>query len=247
MKFLHLILFFLISVALASAQDVRTDIKFGDRPKSSIFDPEGFLSVKQQQSIAEPLRKILSEENIDIIVVILPEISDKPPEDVARGFAERWSEKKLNSVVLHVPEDPDSPWIFPGEVMSTLIKPEILDRDISQAQKRAAAEPEDFGKVRAASIEAADLLRYWTGGAMLVLEQRSNANFKAYLAREQKRNLFKLAGLFAAGAIIPVTALLVWLFRAARKNKPLEFPKTRKIARLGAPYSGGNHASSKEI
>ena len=246
-KLRKLLFFLTLLIVPALAEDSRNDIKFAERPRNSVFDPAGILSVKQQQQISQPLQKILKEENIDVLVAVLPELGESPPEHLARGFAERWTEKKLNAVILYVPQVEGAPWIFVSEAMTEAIKPEVLERDVSAAEKRAAAEPEDFGKIRAASIEAADLLRYWTGGAMLRIEKQAAVNYGAYLARENRKRLLKLAAILGAAAIIPLVAGFILILKKIRMSKPLEFPSTRRLARLGAPYSGGNHATSKGI
>lgn len=239
----------LIAVAFQSvrADQTQSGFRFGERPKNSIFDPAGVLTIQEQADVAEPLKKILATEGIDVIVVILPEIGDAPPEHVAQGFAEKWATTTVNSVVLHVPGREDSPWIFPGKVMVAMVKPEVVKESITVAERRAASEPTDFGKVRAASIEASDTMRYWMGGATLRSEAIISERVKKQLAYEGRQRLLKLAAVLGTAAMIPLVLGIVFLVLRIRNSGSRTFPSTRIIARLGAPHSGGNSAVSKAI
>lgn len=146
MKTLIPILLLSVSLLLAETEQTQSGFRFGERPKNSVFDPAGILTIKQQADLAEPLTKVRANEGIDVMVVILPDIGDAPPDHVAKGFAEKWASTNVNAVVLHVPGQADSPWIFPGHVMGSLLKPETLGASITAAEKRAAAEPTDYGK-----------------------------------------------------------------------------------------------------
>lgn len=244
MKILYFLICIFAFVVRANSQNSRADFQYGPRPKSSVFDPKDTLTKEQITQISEPLARIRQVENIDVIVVILPDIGDAPPELIARTLADNWSLSKINAVVLHVPGREGSPWIVPGEAMTRLIRPEAMQAAISSAQIRAAAEPTDGGKVRAASMEAADALRYWAGGAVLVSEQILNDRLDRQLAFEKRQRLLKLAALMGAAASIPLIVGLVFLFLKLKNTGSRHFPETRKIPRLGAPYAGGNHAVS---
>ena len=235
---------FLVAATIAVAQ---SQPKFGQRPANSVFDPTGVLNPKQQAEIGGPLQEILENENIDVLVVILPEIGDAPPEHVAGGYAEKWGASKITSVVLHVPGNADSPWIFPGSLLSGAIKRESIQETLDAAEKRAAAEPDDFGKVRAASVEAADAVRYWMGGAVLNTEARINERLRLQLAFEKRDRLLKLSAVLGLAAAVPLVLGVVFLFLRMRRSGPKTFPPVRKIPRLGAPYSGGNNAATPPL
>ena len=246
MKRLAAILSILLCISVQGVQ-AQSSFKYGDRPKNSIFDPTGVLTLTEQDRISEPLLTILKNEGIDIIIVILPEIGDAPPEYVVKGYAAKWATTTVNSVVLHVPGKEGSPWIFPGMFMTGVIKPEAVRETIVAAEKRAAAEPTDFGKVRAASIEAADAIRYWMGGALLRTEDTINRRLEWQLARERRERLLKLSAALAAAALIPLVFGAVFLTIRIRGRGARRFPQLQKIARLGAPYAGGNSNCSKPI
>jgi hypothetical protein len=240
-------LFFIFLCVAALGDQTQAGFKYGERAGNSIFDPTGVLTQKEQERISEPLKEILKNEGIDIIVVILAEIGDAPPEHVAKGFAEKWATTTVNSVVLHVPGKEGSPWIFLGEVMMESIKPESIRETISEAEKRAAAEPTDFGKVRAASIEASDAIRYWLGGALLRTEDMIQKRLEMQLARERREGLLKISAVLGAAALIPLAFGAVFITMSVRRRSARHFPPLRKIARLGAPYAGGNSNCSKPI
>lgn len=231
----------------AYGQQTQTNFRFGERPESSIFDPTGVLTLDEQKRISQPLQEILKSEGLDIIIVILPDIGDAPPHHVAKGFAEKWAKTHVNSVVLHVPGQDGSPWIFPGNVMTRAIKPEHVRATMDAAEDRAAAEPTDFGKVRAASIEAADAMRYWLGGALLRTEDLINARLEWQLARERRERMLKLSAMLGAAALIPLAFGTAFFVIRIRARTPKRFPPLRKLARLGAPYAGGNSNCSKPL
>jgi hypothetical protein len=246
MKVPSTLLSILLCIAV-HAEQVKPEIKYGERPKNSIFDPTGVLTPQEQERISAPLQDILKNEAIDVLVVILPEIGNAPPEHVVKGFAEIWAKTSVNSVVLHVPGREGSPWIFPGDLMSRVVKPDAARQAIDQAEKRAAAEPTDFGKVRAASIEASDILRYWTGGALMRSERIMGERQKLRLAYEERQRLIKLLLALGAASLIPVFAGAFLVIARIRNSRPRNFPEIKVVNRLGAPYSGGNSAFTKHI
>lgn len=246
MKTLVTIAFVLLCIA-ANGDQTQSNLKYGERPGNSIFDPTGVLTLKEQERISAPLKTILRNEGIDIIIVILPDIGDAPPDHVAKGFAGKWATTSVNSVVLHVPGKDGTPWIFPGSLMTGAIKPDVVRETMLAAERRAAAEPTDFGKVRAASIEAADAIRYWLGGALLRTEERINKRLEWQLARERRERLLKLSAVLGFAALIPLAFGGVFLVIRLRARSAKRFPPLRKLARLGAPYAGGNSNCSKPI
>ena len=231
---------------LLSAKDdqSQTGFRFGERPKNGVFDPAGILTIKEQADLAEPLGKVRKQEGIDVLVVILPEIGEAPPQHVAEGFSVKWAEGNVNAVVLHVPGKEGSPWIFPGRFMVEAIKRETLDESILSAQKRAAAEPTDFGKVRAAATEASDALRYWMGGLRIRSEEIISEQLEQRLAHENRRRLLKLAALLGAASVIPLSVGVALIVLNVRNSRPRHFPVVRVVSRLGAPHAGGNNAVS---
>ena len=228
-----------------SAQGVGKDFKFGERPPDAVFDPADVLLPKQRQEIAAPLAKVLENEGIDVLVIILPEIGDAPAKHVAKGFQEKWSDQLINVVVLHVPGNPESPWIFPGEVIARVVKSDKLRESLDAAQSRARAEPDDYSKIRAGSVEAADLMRYWTGGAVIRSEAIINDKLTRQLAFEKRQRLLKLSAMLGLAGAIPIIAVLLLFLTKLKKRGPRNFPPVRKFSRLGAPYAGGNNAISR--
>jgi len=246
MKTLAALISLLFCVA-AKAEQTQAIFKYGERLNNTVFDPTGVLTSKEQKLISEPLVTILKNEGIDIIVVILQDIGDAPPEHVAKRIAEQWATTTINSVVLHVPGKEGSPWIFPGTVMTSGLDPDEVKRTIVAAEKRAAAEPTEFGKVRAASIEAADAIRYWMGGAMIQTENLINRRLEWQFSVERRKRMLQLYAAIGAAAAIPILAGLLYLIIRIRSSGERKFPPIRKLTRLGAPYSGGNSACSKPI
>ncbi|MFM2197869.1 MAG: hypothetical protein RLZZ505_1301 [Verrucomicrobiota bacterium] len=245
MKTLAFLLLLSASLLSADTDQTQSGFRYGERPKNSVFDPAGILTPKEQAALAEPLAKVRESEGIDVMVVILPEIQEVQPEHVAAGFAQKWAMTKVNAVVLHVPGKDGTPWIFPGDVMNSILKPGTLRVSMAAAEKRAAAEPTDFGKVRAASTEASDAIRYWMGVSVIRSEQMIDKRLEAQLAHERRQRLLKLAAVLGAAALIPLAATVFLIVARVRNARPRFFPHTRVVPRLGAPYSGGNNAVNK--
>lgn len=245
MKTLASLMLLSASLLFAETEQAQSGFRFGERPKNSVFDPAGIFTPKEQEELAEPLAKVRISEGIDVMVVILPEIQDVQPEHVAAGFAQKWASTKVNAVVLHVPGKEGSPWIFPGDVMSAILKPETLRESMAAAEKRAAAEPTNFGKVRAASTEASDAIRYWMGVSVIRSEEMIDQRLAEQLAYESRQRLLKLAAVLAAAALIPLVTVAYFIMVRIRNSRPKLFPQTRISPRLGAPYSGGNNALNK--
>lgn len=228
-----------------NAQDIEKEFKYGSRPHDGVFDPTDSLLPKQRKEISEPLSRLLEKEGIDILVVILPEIGDAHARHVATGFREEWASKSLNAIVLHVIGHTESPWIFPGDAIDRVVKPERLDQSIKAAESRARSEPTDFAKIRAASVEATDIMRYWIGGALISSEALISERLSRELAFEKRERLIKLAAMMGLAGAIPLVVGVVFFLTKLKKKGSLSFPMVRKIPRLGAPYAGGSKAMSR--
>lgn len=47
------------------------DFEYGLCPPSSVFDPDSFLESQTLKEISEPLARILKNEGIDVVVVVI--------------------------------------------------------------------------------------------------------------------------------------------------------------------------------
>lgn len=228
--------------ALCPAAEKMEDFEYGKRPPLSVFDPKGFLDPLVLKQISEPLAKVFKDEHIDIIVVILDDLGGAPPEHVARRFAAAWCDSPIHAVVLHVPGRDDSPWIVPaGKVVDTL-KPEVLEEKINEAKRDASREPDEKSKVRVASTEAADMLRYWMYNAVnrSVYLQSAVAEIRA--EHEKKAKQWRVAMLTGIASVIPLLLGVSMLVVMLRKPGAKRFPSANPPRRLGAPHAGGNLA-----
>jgi hypothetical protein len=213
----------------------------GERPPNAVFDPLGLLNAEALRRIAEPLLRLLVEDEIDVIVVVLDDLGGAPPEFVAKRFSQAWCSGPAHAIVLHVPSHPDSPWIVPGGTAVEQIQRSVLNERLAQARRNAMREPTDADKVRTATVEAADMLRFWTSGTM-VHDEMVTAVRKAAMEkflqehRVRKIRVYVLAGI-AILLVICLLVLLLWW----RKPKHRTFPDFHPPRRLGAPHGGGNH------
>jgi hypothetical protein len=217
------------------------EFEHGERPPNGVFDPLGLLDAAALQRIAEPLQRLLLEDEIDVVVVVLDDLEGAPPEFVAQRFSRAWCSAAAHAIVLHVPTHPDSPWIVPGGDKVTQIQRSVLNERLAQATRNAMREPSDADKVRAATVEAADMLRFWSSGTLVhdqLVSTVRKAAMEKYMRehRTRKIRVYVLAG----AAILLVICLLVLLLWW-RKPKHRTFPDFHPPRRLGAPHGGGNH------
>ena len=67
----------------------RKVFEYGPRPPLSVFDPNGFLDPAQVKAVSDPLAAFYQKEGIDVIVVVVPDLGNAPPEHVAPGDGSR--------------------------------------------------------------------------------------------------------------------------------------------------------------
>jgi hypothetical protein len=232
----------LLIVPLFAAE--KPPFEHGPRPQLSVFDPYQILDPAQVKEISNPLVRNLKVEGVDVIVVVLKDTGNAPPEHIAKQFADAWCDSDIHCIVLHVPGRMDSPWIVPaGRLIDHLNTDKVLG-DVADRERRARAETDDLHKVEAAAEEAADMLRIWMGNAIIRSEtiQREAARIRrAQDAFASKRQIALFAGIASLVAMLGGVALMIRLFRA---RGPGYFPNNGWQPRLGAPHAGGNNAVS---
>jgi hypothetical protein len=216
--------------------------EYGPRPPLSVFDPAGILMPEWVKGISDRLAAIYQKEGVDVIVVVLADVGKAPPEHVARSFAKAWCKSPIHCVVLHVPGREDSPWIVPDGKLVDRLNPEQVSLAVENAQRRAASEPKDIDKVKAAATEAADMLRFWTASAINRSEmyELETAKIRAELEAESRE--WKTGVIIGATAAILLVAGLALSFVNYRQRGPRYFPLPALTRRLGAPHAGGNQA-----
>lgn len=241
-RFIALLLLALLPAAADPATDAPA-FEHGNRPASGIFDPSGFLTPEVSGQIARPLAGYRANESIDVVVVILETIGDAPPEHVARQFADAWCDGLLNCLVLHVPRHPDGPWIVPGgRIVRDTLDPKNVAISVAAAERRASLEPTEAGKVRAAAIEAADLLRIWMGFSLMRSDFIREQQIKYREVMEKRDRWRKLLVPALLTSLVAVSLLAYFLIGAKTRLRSRKFPQPVINRRLGAPHAGGNDA-----
>lgn len=220
----------------------RKTFEYGPRPPLSVFDPTGFLEPSKLKEIADPLAEFFQKEGIDVIVVVLADLGNAPPEHVARSFASAWCASPLHCIVLHVPGREDGPWIIPDGRLVGHLNPDQVQQAVSDGRRRAAAEPKEPDKVRAAANEAADMLRYWMANAINRSDMIQAESTRMRLELENQSRRWKMAAMLTVASVIAGIAGISMLIVFLRSRGPRYFPKSRSSPRLGAPHAGGNHA-----
>lgn len=227
---------------LASSAAAQTDFEYGSRPPQSVFDPNNQLDPAVVAEITEPLEGILRNEDVDIMVVVLPSLDNAPPEHVAGRFAAAWSKSPIHAVVLHVPGRKDSPWIVPSGRLLATARPEMVRQKLADCARNVAREPDENSRVRAATTEAADMLRYLMHNAINRREFLETERTRIRLDLETKALRKRILLLGSVVSVFVVLFALAWLLLHYRRPGPRQFPETRPPRRLGAPHCGGNHA-----
>jgi TPM domain len=234
-----------VALALSSIADAATDFEYGPRPPQSVFDPGGVLTPAELKAVSDPLAKIYQKEGVDVLVVVMPDVGNAPPEHVAGRFADAWSTSALRCVVLHVPGHEESPWIFPSGRLVSYLNPAEVEKSVVDARRRAMSEPKDADRVRAASSEAADMLRYWLAGTINHSEMIQTESTRMRLEQEKKSRQWRIGAMAAAASVIPIIVGISLFFSFLRRRGPGYFPNHAWQLRLGAPHAGGNHAVTR--
>lgn len=236
------LLAWLLCLTCAPAADKALAFEHGVRPPNGVFDPLGLLDLPTLRQIEEPLPGLLHEESIEVIVVVLDNLDGAPPEFVAKRFADAWCTAPVHAVVLHVPGNEDSPWIYPHGKFLELMQSKAVSERVAQAKRNASREPTEADKVRAATVEAADMLRFWSGGTEMfdtMVSETRKVQMSEAMAEGSVRDIRLYV--YVAGGILLVIALLM-LLTLRRKPKRRTFPEFQPPTRMGAPFAGGNHA-----
>jgi len=227
------------------AQPSRTDFEYGPRPAHSVFDPSGVLAPELVKKISDPLAELYQTQGIDIFVVILRDLKGAPPQHVARSFANAWCRSAIQCIVLHVPGQPDSPWIVPSGKITRVISPTGISLAVAGIQKRAALEKDQAEIVQIAANETTHMLRDWVNNVINVSEASRSQRVKAEAAQKAHSQLLKF-GLFLGVCLsILLGGIIFSILKKIQKRRPCFFPTRDYPRRLGAPHAGGNHAVVK--
>lgn len=235
------IIFTVLLVSRTLAKNTQP-FEYGPRPTLAVFDPTGALESSTLKEISEPLRVVYEKEGIDVIIIVLNDVGESPPEHVAGRFADAWCKLPIHCVVLHVPGRKDSPWIIPGGKLIEHLKLEEIKKSVADATRRISSESSEADKVKASAIEAADMLRFWMGNAInqsAMMQKQSEISRQEHDQKKRERNL---AMIIAAACAVPLTLGIVIFMMFLHNRKPRIFPDCAITPRLGAPHAGGNYA-----
>jgi hypothetical protein len=178
----------------------------GPRPSVAVFDPHGILNADERLEISTSLGKILKDERVEVIAVVLENSDLSDPEVLATGMAEKWCESFAHAVVLHVPGREGTPWIAAGGELIRSIDPNEVRDELAAARRDASREADDISKIRTAANAAADMLRYWKGREVNRRAVIENERTLIRLELETKSRRQQIVMLTAAAAAVPLIA-----------------------------------------
>jgi hypothetical protein len=213
-------------------------MEIGERPRNHVFDPASLVP-GTDQVVGPALASIRKNEHIDIILVIFPNLGAASPEQVARTCASSWCDPRANCIVLHVPGHPESPWLFPGGRVQQGTPAAISDPAIAAARRRAAREASSARVTIAAAMEAADLMRIWTGSTTHLEEIELTNRVHGQLARELAERRQKILLIAVTGVCLPILLGIGAALLTRSRRKSRRFPPIQWHRRLGAPHAGG--------
>jgi hypothetical protein len=191
----------------------------GPRPSGAVFDPHGVLKVADRNEISAPLERILKDDGVEVIAVVLNHADVSDPEAHAKSLAVSWCESRLHAVVLHIPGCEGTPWIAAGGDLIESINPDELRDELAAVRRDASREPDDVSIMRTAANATADMLRYWKGredARQAVIDYERTV---IGLELETRAHHQQVLILTAAAAVIPIIIGAVLVFRLSAKNR----------------------------
>lgn len=236
-----LIVLSVMLVVLPSAH-ATADFEYGPRPPLAVFDPQETLKLDVRKQLSARLSDYRKKEGIDVIVVVLKDIGEAPPEHVASSFAQAWCTSPLHCIVLHVPGRKDSPWVVPAGRVIQDLPPQEVAKAADDARRHAMLEPKEQDKVRTAADEAATMLSYWMAHAINHSENIQTQGTRWREDQQKKSRQWKIIAMISGASVVLLGAVLSLVSVLKRKRGPNRFPNQFTQPRLGAPHAGGNHA-----
>jgi hypothetical protein len=241
----HLLFTFILTYIFATSGggqilEKKTEFEWGPRPPTAVFDPDGLIDATFAAEISMGLAEVLKNEVIDIIVVVLKDIDNAPPEYIAKMFATAWARSPFNCVVLYVPGRTDNPWLFAAKKVTEFHDLKDVEIILSDVRQRILEKSGETERLKTATQEAVELMRYWINTVVItsntLRQQQETINY--YKKRREERIWYLI--LFSVAFFIPSIAAVWLLVRQLKRLRPAYFPQYKTQTRLGAPYSGGN-------
>lgn len=241
MKSLAILL--LLGIGWQSAAGEEAVVRVAERPQGQVADSSGWLPAEEAEALDQRLRRLRSEDQIDMMVVVLPSPPQVRPGVFAGQMLSYWGEGDAQTLILHVVGDPDAPWMVVDGRTVRLAGDLVTREAMLDARKVVAAAGNDRERLRAAIDEMEDLLHFLSYRGRYQ-EERLRAVQASHQLDEMERQLntrVLITGSAAAAGVLLV-ALGMGAYYWTRYRAPLWFPATSWRLRFGAPYCGGNDA-----
>jgi hypothetical protein len=192
------------------------------------------------------LSNLKKQENVDLKLVVLPSLMDIPADHVIREIGKKWGDSELHGVVLHIPGDNNSPYIWWGGIASEDFDqdPRVRKDMIYRMERRVRSQMSEPERVSSAVQELSDAMRVlrsqWKNLKTLREKFREENYLKWSHMRMSKRTLIAAALLIAIFSLI----VLIIFLRVWKRSKQIYlFPVTSPQRRFGSRLAGGSGAA----
>ena len=243
-KYYFIALLFLSS--FVSAVEQQASLILPLPPMGQVSDEKKWFNADELARWESQLSNLRKRENVDLKLVILPSLMDTPADHVVREIGKKWGNSELHGVVLHVPGDKNSPYIWWGGAASEDFgqDPRVRKDMISRMERRVHSEMSEPERVSSAVQELSDAIRVLRSQWKNMKTVREKFREGSYSKWSQMRlsNRTFIAAVLLIG-LLSCIALIIFVRKWKRKRQSYIFPVTSPQRRFGSRFAGGSGAA----
>ena len=231
---------------MAHAAEQRASLVLPLPPLGQVSDEMKWFKADELARWESQLSNLKKRENVDLKLVILPSLMDTPADHVVREIGKKWGNAELHGVVLHVPGDKNSPYIWWGGTASEDFgqDPRVRKDMITRMERRVHSEMSEPERVSSAIQELSDAIRVlrsqWKNMKTVKEKFREGSYGKWSQLRLSKRTFIASSLLIG---LLSLIALVMIVHKWKRKTQSFIFPTTSPQRRFGSRYAGGSGAA----
>ncbi len=215
-------------------------------PIGQVSDETNWFKADELARWESQLSNLKKHENVDLKLVILPSLMDTPADHVIREIGKKWGDSDLHGVVLHIPGDNNSPYIWWSGTASEDFgqDPRVRKDMIDRMERRVRSQMSEPERVNSAVEELSDTMRVlrsqWKNMKTLREKFREGNYLKWSQLRMSKRTFIAAALLIGIFSLI---VLIIFLRKWKRSKLIYLFPVTSPPRRFGSRLAGGSGAA----